>query len=330
MNKTKNSIAGLVVVGIITFLIYTTWILMKPVPVEIQGEVEATQIKVASKLTGRVDSIRAKKGMDIRKGDVLFQIISPEVEAKMSQAAAARSAAEAQQTKANNGARNEDIQAAYSVYQKAKAASEFAQKTFTRIKILYADGVVTEQKRDEVETKMLAAMQNEKAAKSVWQKAKRGARNEDKAAAAALVNRAQGVIQEVESYLSERMIVAPIDGEISNILAEEGELIPGGFPVVSIVNLDDVWVTFNLREDYLSKIKKGTEFDAKFPALGMKVVRLKVSYINALASFANWNATKTSGDFDMKTFEIHARPVTKVKGLRPGMSALVDWNQFDN
>ncbi|MCL3780594.1 HlyD family efflux transporter periplasmic adaptor subunit [Prolixibacteraceae bacterium JC049] len=327
MNKTKNSIAGIVIIGIVLFLGYTIWLISKPVPTEIQGEVEASEMKVASKLIGRIDSLPVKKGMSIKKGDLLFRIVSPEVTAKMNQAQGAQLAAEAQQLKASNGARPQDIQAAFNVYQKAKAAAEFARKTFVRIKNLHAEGVIPEQKRDEVETKMIAALETEKAAKAIWEKAKSGARLEDKKAAAALVKRAQGAVEEVQSYMNETLIFAPENGEIANIIAENGELVPAGFPVVSLVDLEDVWVTFNLREDYLAKIKMGSVFEARFPALGMKKVKLKVSYIHVQAAYANWNATKTMGDFDMKTFEVQARPVEKVDGLRPGMSALVNWDE---
>ena len=137
---------------------------------------------------------------------------------------------------------------------------------------------------------------------------------------------ADGVLTEVNAYLSENHIFSPINGEIANIISERGELVPAGYPVITIVDLEDVWVTFNLREDLLAAIKKGSTFKARFPALGMKEVQLKVNYINSLGEFATWNATKTSGDFDMKTFEVHAIPTGKVEGLRPGMSALVNWD----
>ena len=321
-------IAGVAVVAIVVFFIYTSWILMKPIPTEIQGEVEATQIKIASKLVGRIDSLPIKKGMEVKKGDLLFRIISPEVEAKMNQAEGARLAAEAQQLKARNGARSEDIQAAYNSYCKAKAAAEFTQKTYERINNLYLEGVVPAQKKDEVETKMIAATETAKAAKSLWEKAKTGARFEDKKAADALLKRAEGVIDEVQSFLNETHILAPQDGEVATIIAEKGELIPAGYPAVSLVDLQDIWVTFNLREDYLAKIKKGSEFEASFPALGMQKAKLKVSYIHVQAAYATWNATKTMGDFDMKTFEVHARPINPVEGLRPGMTALVNWDEI--
>ena len=195
---------------------------------------------------------------------------------------------------------------------------------------MFVEGVVPEQKKDEAETQMVAAQETAKAAKALWDKAKNGARYEDKTAAFAVVSQANGVISEVESYLKERIISAPIEGEIANIISERGELVPSGFPVVTIVDLKDTWVTFNIREDLLSKIKIGTILKAKIPALGNKEVLLKVNYMNPLGNYATWNATKTSGDFDMKTFEVNAVPTKYVQGLRPGMSALVDWSEIDN
>jgi HlyD family secretion protein len=320
--KNKNTIAGILILIFTAVIIYAVIIILKPNKVELQGIAESSQIKVASKLIGRVDSLAIKKGDDVKKGDLLFVINSPEINAKMNQAMAARQAAEAQKMKAENGARQEDIKAAYNTYLKAKAASDFTKKTFERVNNLYKEGVVPEQKKDEIETKMIAAVKTEEAAKSIWQKAVKGARDEDKNAAGALVKRADAVIEEVEIYKEEINIKSPICGEVSNIIAEEGELVPNGYPVVTIIDLNDIWFSFNIKETYLDKFKKGTEFNVKVPGIGNKEIKLKVSYINPLGDFATWKATKTSGDFDIRTFEIHARPVAKVEGLRPGMSAL--------
>jgi len=326
MNKTKHYVIAGAILAMIIFIGYAIWIVARPVPLEIQGEVEATQVKVASKLIGRIDSLLVHKGDEVQPGMLLFTISSPELEAKYLQASAVRKAAGAQKEKADNGAQKEDIQAAFNSWQMALAASEFAKKTFSRVENLFKSGVVAEQQKDEAETRMKAAIETEKAAGSLFQKAKKGARYEDKASAGALVMQADGVLTEVNSYLSENHIFAPVKGEIANIISERGELVPAGYPVITIVDLDDVWVTFNLREDLLAAIQKGSTFKARFPALGMREVVLKVNYINALGEFATWNATKTSGDFDMKTFEVHAVPVEKVNGLRPGMSALVIWD----
>jgi len=326
MNKTKHYLIAGAIFAVLIFIGYAIWIIGRPIPLEVQGEVDATQVKVASKLIGRIDSLFVHKGDDVSSGSLLFTITSPELDAKYLQASAVRKAAGFQKEKADNGAQKEDIQAAFNSWQTALAAADFAKKTFVRVENLFKSGVVAEQQKDEAETRMKAAAETEKAARSLYEKAKKGARYEDKGSAGALVLQADGVLTEVNSYLKETRIFAPIKGEIANIMSERGELIPAGYPVITIVDLDDVWVTFNLREDLLAAIQKGSTFKARFPALGMKEVMLKVNYINALGEFATWNATKTSGDFDMKTFEVHAVPVEKVAGLRPGMSALVKWD----
>ena len=320
-------IAGLVV--LLVLIIWSVIIINRPRPVEVQGEVDATQVKVASKIVGRLDSLPVHKGDAVKKGQLLFTLKSPEIGAKMDQANAALLGAQAQNDKANTGAEAEDIEAAKNMYLKALAASELAQKTFDRINNLYKDGVVPGQKKDEAETQLKAAQETANAAKETWNKAKKGTRTEDKNTAKAMLFRAQGALEEVESYLSETKITSPMDGEVSDIIAESGELVSAGYPVVTIINLNDCWVTFNLREDLLAAVRMGSVFPAKVPALGDKMINLRVTYIHPLGNYATWNATKTSGDFDMKTFEVHARPEQAVDGLRPGMSVLVDWSEVN-
>ncbi len=328
MKKVNVIIVTVLALLITGFIVMAVITLNKQLPMEIQGQVEAPQIKMGSKLPGRIDSLQVKKGQEVKKGDLLYTIVSPEVEAKLAQVAAMKTAAEAQEKKANNGARKEDIQAAYNTWQKAKVAAEFATKSFERIHNLFEEGVVAEQRKDEVEMQMKAAQQTEKAAKSVYEKAKKGARREDKAAATALVEKAEGALNEVNAYLKETRVVATQAGEISNIIAEEGELVPTGFPVVTIVDLTKSWITFNVREDFLYKIKKGKVIKARIPAIDNEEIDIKITYINVLPNFATWTATKTSGDFDMKTFEVHAEPVKKIHDLRPGMSVLVNWDHI--
>jgi len=326
--KRKGYLLAIIGISVIVvFLIYSTWMICRPHPLEIQGEVDATQVKVASKLVGRIDSLAVHKGDVVKKGQLLFTLKSPEIEAKLEQANAALKGAKAQNSKATAGAQAEDIQAAYNTYLKAQAASELAEKTYQRVNNLYKEGVMPAQKRDEAETNMKAAQETTNAAKAIWEKAKNGTRVEDKEAASAMVARAEGAIDEVNSYLKETNIYAPIDGEVANIVAESGELVSAGYPVITLVKLNDNWVTFNLREDLMASVQKGSVLPARFPALGNKEINLKVSYINVLGSYATWNATKTTGDFDMKTFEVRAVPVEKVDGLRPGMSALVEWKK---
>ncbi len=325
MNKKGiiSAIAGIVV--LLSLLTWSVIVINRPRSVEVQGEVDATQVKVASKIVGRLDSLPVHKGDAVKQGQLLFTLKSPEIGAKMDQANAALLGARAQNEKAITGAEAEDIEAARNMYMKALAASQLALKTFDRINNLYKDGVVPAQKKDEAETQLKAAEETANAAKEIWNKAKKGTRIEDRDAAKAMVSRAEGALEEVRSYLSETSITSPMDGEVSDIVAESGELVSAGYPVVTIVNLSDCWVTFNLREDLLASIRTGSVFNARVPALGDKEIRLKITYIHPLGNYATWNATKTSGDFDMKTFEVHARPEQAVEGLRPGMSVLVNW-----
>ncbi len=322
MNK-KTLTSIIVLLVIVAFIVYTFIVVMKPQPVILQGEVEAKQYSIASKVPGRIQEVAVTKGQKVKAGDFIFSIDSPEIDAKLAEANAARMAASAQNRKAQKGAQEEDITAAYSVFVKAEAAAQFGEKTFARVQNLFKDGVVPEQKRDEAETKMKAARETANAAKAVWQKAEKGAREEDKAAAAAMVKRADAAIEQVQAYLNETTINSIADGEVSGINVEKGELVPTGFPVVTLLNLNDIWVTLYVREDYLNQFSLGNTFMAKLPGLGNQEFEFKVSYISPTGSFARWNATKTLGEFDLKTFEIEARSVKTIKGLRPGMSAVV-------
>ena len=326
MNK-KVIITSAIVAAILAFIGYTLVVVLQEKPTVLQGEVEATQFKVSSKLAGRVQEIAVKKGQKVQKGDLIFSIESPEVNAKMDDAVAARSAASAQNRKAINGAQEEDIAAAYSLYVKAEAAAQFAEKSFERIQNLFESGVVPAQQRDEVETKMKAARETANAAKAQWQKAEKGAREEDKATAAAMVQRADAAIKQVQAYLDETTIYSGADGEVSEINVEAGELVNTGFPVVTLINLDDIWITLFVREDLLNDFKMGSKFKAKIPGLDNREFDFQVTYVSAAGEFARWNATKTSGEFDLKSFEIEARPVSKIEGLRPGMSVIIILNR---
>ncbi len=323
----KRLVTIVVLAAIIGFIAYTFVVVLKKDPIVLQGEVEATQIKISSKIPGRIEDIAVKKGQLVKEGDFIFSINSPEIDAKLKEATAARSAASAQKEKAQKGAQDEDIQAAYSTYIKAEAAASFAEKTFTRVENLYNDGVIPAQKRDEAETQMKAARETATAAKSIWQKAKNGARPEDKKAAEALVARADAAIAEVEAYLAETTINSIGSGEVSGINAEKGELVSTGFPVVTLLNIDDTWVTFYVREDYLSHFKMGETFKGIVPGLDNKEYEFKVNYLSPAGDFARWNATKTSGEFDLKSFQVEARPVQAIEGLRPGMTVVVTFDK---
>ena len=242
----------------------------------------------------------------------------------MEQARAAEAAAQAQNEKAIKGAREEQIQAAYEMWQKAQAGVTIAEKSYQRIKNLYEQGVMPAQKLDEVTAQRDASIATEKAAKAQYTMAKNGAEREDKMAAEALVNRAKGAVAEVESYIKETYLIAPAAGEVSEIFPKVGELVGTGAPIMNIAELNEMWVTFNVREDLLKNLTMGSEFEAIIPALDNKKIQLKVYYLKDLGTYAAWKATKTTGQFDLKTFEVKASPVEKVENLRPGMSVIID------
>lgn len=316
--------AFIIFVLVIAAVGFAGWMLLKPAPELLQGQMEATEVRISGKVPGRIEKFMVTEGMKVKQDDTLVVFNSPELNAKLAQATSAEDAASAQSRKATKGARQEQIAGAYEMWQKAEVGVSLAQKTFERVENMHADGVIPTQKRDEAEANLQAAIATARAAKSQYEMAKNGAENEDKMAANAMVGRAKGAVSEVEAYLQEMVLVSPIDGEVSDIFPQRGELVGSGAPVMNIVDLSDQWAVFNIREDQLANISKGKEFDAIIPALGNKAVRLKISYIKALASYATYKPTKNSGGFDIKTFEVHARPVTPVEGLLPGMSVLVE------
>ncbi len=327
--KNTKFIKSLISLLIIAILVLTgIWFLIKPKQVVLQGRIEAKEIYLSAKIPTRIKSFEVNEGASVKKGQLLATLESPEIMAKVQQALAAQEAAKAQKDKAVNGARVEEIRAAKSVYIKASAAAEVMSKTYNRINNLFKDGLVSQQKKDEVSAKKQAALSDQIAAQNMYQMALKGARKEDIATAKALVKRAEGALNEVKDYSNERNIISPIDGEIINFLPEEGELIAPGYPVVHLVDLANSYSVINVKESFLSNFKKDTEFEATIPALENKKMKFKVYYIAPLGSYATWHATKTSGDFDIRTFEIKAHPVVKDNNLRPGMSILIDYSQF--
>lgn len=304
------------------------WIVLKPEPIMLQGQAEATEVRVSGKIPGRIDKLLVSEGMTVNKGDTLVLIDSPELHAKLMQAKSAEDAANALNQKANKGARAEKIVGAYELWQKAEVGVRLAEKTYNRVQNMFAEGVMPAQKRDEAEANYHAAIATSKMAKSQYDMATNGAEKEDKLAALAMVNRAKGAVSEVESYLLETMLVSPISGEVSDIFPKQGELVGSGAPIMNIVDLNDMWVVFNIREDMLANIKVGKEIEAVVPALGNKSVKLKVNYIKAMASYATFKATKTNGGFDVKSFEVRAKPIVAIEGLRPGMSLMVDYEKL--
>jgi HlyD family secretion protein len=313
----------LIIAGITTLQKFAT----EPREEFLQGQMEARRVLVAGKIPGRLERLFVHEGDMVVKDSLVAIISSRELEAKKIQAEGALGAAKAQSNKANTGARAEEITALKAMKERAQDAADLAKTTFDRVQKLYNDGVIPLQKRDEAETQMKTAVAAATAAKAQYEQAVAGARVEDKAAANALVIQARGANAEVDAYLDETKIRAPISGEVSLKLAEEGEIIGAGMPVIAITDLNDSWAVFHIREDFLKHISKGKTFTVQIPALD-KTIEMVVTYIASVGDYATWRSSKESGGYDLKSFEIRMRPKTTVENLRPGMSVLFPIEQI--
>ena len=291
-------------------------------PEVIQGQMDVTEYRVSSKVPGRILEIRVQEGDYVHVGDTLAILDAPEVNAKKEQANAVEEAASAMSEMAKKGARQEQIQGAYQLWQQARAALEIHEKSYQRVQKLFDEGVLSEQKRDEAYAQYTAAQAQAKAAESQDNMAVNGARREEKMAAAAKVQQARGVVAEVSSYIGETVQIAQMEGEVTDIYPHVGELVGTGSPIMSVAIMQDMWASFNIREDQLSGMKIGDEVETYVPAFD-KTLKMKVYYMKDQGSYAVWKATKANGRYDLKTFEVKARPIEKLEGLRPGMSVII-------
>ena len=324
MKKNYNLIAGVAgLVGLVLVVAIIGYMVSRPKDKVIQGEAEATEYRVSGKVPGRIESFRAQEGQMVHKGDTLVVIDSPEIRSKIAEANAAKAAAVAQRNKAYNGAQQEQITGAYEIWQKALVGEDVMRKSYERIKALHDEKVVSDQKFDEVEAQYKAAVATALAAKSQYDMAVKGARQEDKDAAVALVERASAAVELVNSYRDEIRLTSPSDGIIADIYPKVGELVGQGSPIMTIQDLDDMWFTFNVREDRLEGLRSGDHILLTVPALGNREVQATVYYLSARESYATWKATREIGEFDTRTFEVRARPDYSVEGLRPGMSVIL-------
>lgn len=288
----------------------------------VQGEVEVTEFRVSSKLPGRVVELRVKEGDYVKIGDTLAILQVPEVDAQKNAAIAASEATSALQQMTDAGNRKEQIQASYQLYQQAVAANDIAKKTYTRMQNLFDEGVITGQKRDEAYAAYKSTQAQVKAAKSQYEIAREGARKEEKKIAEKNTQAAKSAVDVVSSLLKETIQISPVEGEVSDVYPKVGELVGLGSPIMSISVMSDLWGTFNVREDKLHGLKVGDTFTAFSPAFN-KSLKMKVYYIKDEGSYAAWKATKTTGQYDLKTFEVKARPIERLDGLRPGMSLII-------
>ncbi len=326
MNTQKNynlliGVAALVAILLVISIV--GYIVSRPKPIVIQGEAEATEYRISGKVPGRIEEFRGTEGQQVRKGDTLVIIDSPEIRSKIAEANAAKAAATAQKDKAMHGARKEQISGAYELWQKATVGEEVMRKSYERIRSLHDQKVVSDQKYDEVEAQYRAAQATTRAAYSQYSMAVKGARQEDKDAAIALVERANAAVELVNSYRDEIRLTSPSDGIIADIYPKVGELVGQGAPIMTIQDLSDMWFTFNVREDRLQGMQSGDQIRLTIPALNNREVMATVYYLAARESYATWKATREIGEFDTKTFEVRARPNQQVDGLRPGMSVIL-------
>ncbi len=322
MNKVKPTLLTVGAVAVIGWVGFKFFQAYQTPAFHIQGQIESQQYSISSKVAGRIDQVMVRKGDTVKDGELIFTIHSPEIEAKLEQAVAGQKAAGAIAKETEIGARQQQIQAAEDQWRKAKAASQLMEKTYLRVNNLYKDGVVAEQKRDEALTQWQAAKYTESAAYQMFEMAKEGARTETKIAAAEKARMAEGAVAEVEAYAADTKIHSWFNGEVAQVLLHSGELAPQGFPVVTVVDTQDSWAVFNVREDYLNQFEKGKTFSAFVPALG-KELQFKVTHIAVMGNFATWRSTDASQGFDLRTFEVEARPVDQNSKLRMGMSLSV-------
>jgi HlyD family secretion protein len=320
----KAFIIGLTLVVVISIFGIAT---MSRKRVILQGQIEANEIRISGKLPGRVDTFWVAEGEMVSKGDTLVGINSPEARAKLQQASALKDVAAFQNEKVDEGTRMQIIRTAEELWNKSKSDLQLAATTYQRIRNLYADSVVSAQQFDETEALYKAAVAAERAAHQEYLLAKDGAQKQDKESARAMVDAAQGSVNEVESVLRDAWLTAPMNGEIATIYVKQGELVGTGTPIMNLVVMDDCYVVLNVREDYLSFFTMGQAFVGKVPALGSEEMVFKVNYISPLGSFATWKSTENSSSYDMRTFEVHALPLQENCGLRPGMSVLVSLQQ---
>ena len=323
ISKRNISIAFIIILVITVLVSVIGMVLMSREPLVLQGQVEATEIRISGKLPGRIDSFLVQEGDWVKAGDTLVVINSPTIEAKYRQVNALEQVAQEQNKKIDAGTRRQIIATALQFWNKTQSDLTLAKTTYQRILTLYKDSVVTSQRKDEVEAMYKAAVAAERAAYEQYQMAVDGAQSEDKASARSLVNAARSTVDEVTSLLMDARLTAPEDGQIATIFPKRGELVAPGTPIMNLVVMSDVHAVLNVREDLMPNFRIDGKFVADVPAIARKNVEFEVYYISPLGNFATWKSTKQTGSYDLQTFEIHARPTQTIDGLRPGMSVLL-------
>ncbi len=314
---------AVLLVGVV--IVYGLWLAFRPPEDVVQGMADADSINVSAKITARVAKLLVGEGDRVQQGQVLFELDSPEVAAKQAQAAAVLDAVLAQLGKAESGARTDEIRAAEANWRRAVAGAELSNATYQRVEKLFKDGVMTRQKRDEALAQHRSSSELTIAARAQYDLALAGARKEDKAAAQAQVRQAEGAVAEVRAAQDEIKVQSPISGEVAKRLVNIGELVPAGYPIFSLVDIDHMWVSMHLLENQFNGISIGQQLFAAVPALQLKSVQFEIYYISPAGDFATWRSTRQSSGYDVKSFEVRLRPSQPIDGFRPGMSVLFAW-----
>jgi HlyD family secretion protein len=301
------------------------WYLVRPAPLLVQGEVDATRIDIAARVDGRVGDIRVARGENLAAGAVLIQIDNPETTAKLKQMLAAKLVAEAQLANVDAGTRPELVAVRKAAYEKAQANQVLAQKTYDRTYQLFQQGHSPQAQVDQMTDKLEESQRAVEQAKSAYDQAVNGYTREERQIAAANVQKAAADIESVQSIVDQMTIYAPVASQVYKRNVEPGEFVSPGAPLLSLIDLGDVWLHFDLREDLVRTVKVGDRFTVRVPALDERTITAEVKLIATKGEYASWRATRATGDFDLRTFEIRAYPVEDVPELRPGMSVYTDW-----
>jgi HlyD family secretion protein len=310
---------------IVAIAALTIWYLVRPEPLLIQGEVDATRMDLAARVDGRVGEIPVERGQDIAAGAVLVRIDNPETLAKRKQAIAAKVVAEAQLANINVGTRPEVIAARKAELERAQAAVVLAQKTFDRTSQLARESFAPQAQLDQNKDRLEEAQKAADQAQSAYTQAVNGYTKEEREIAVADVQKAAADIESVQSIIDQMVVYAPVASQVYKRNVEPGEFISPGVPLITLIDLSDTWVHFDLREDLVRQLKVGDRFEVRIPALSDRPIMVEVKLIATKGEYAGWRATRATGDFDLRTFAIRAYPVEKVPELRPGMSAYTDW-----
>ena len=327
----KSKITRIVVILFLIFVVILgLWLAYKPAQQQIQGMVESKTINVSTKIPSRVEELLAYEGDQVKKGELLAILTSPELQAKQQQALGALQSAQALEQTAKRGSQQENIESLKANWQSALAQANLAKVTFQRSENLFKEGVISRQRRDEAQAAKSSSAQVAEAARQQYLRAERGSTNEQLSSAQAQVKIAKAAVFEANALNQEMQLVAPQDGEVSESFANIGELVPAGIPLYTLVDLNNQWVSINLREDQFNQLKIGSVLYGDIPALNQTQVAFKVNHIAAQGTFASWKPTRQSSGYDVRTFEIKLKTIQPLAALRPGMSVLFNWPQNTN